>query len=117
MPNKMKFSLSSKLPEVLQATDEAITTALEAIGEQAEGNVADEITRVGAVDTGRLRNSIGSRVVEKTVYVGTNVEYAPYVELGTVKMAKRPYLRPGMENNLREYQDILVEVLKNQMKR
>ena len=34
------------------------------------------------VDTGRLRNSMNNRYVdsEKTVYVGTNVEYAPHIE-------------------------------------
>lgn len=27
--------------------------------------------------------------------VGTNVEYAPYVEFGTYKMAAQPYMRPA----------------------
>ena len=36
---------------------------------------------------------------ERTVYIGTNVEYAPYVELGTSRMTAKPYLRPAVENN------------------
>ena len=44
---------------------------------------------------------------EITVYVGTNVEYAPYNELGTVKMDARPFLRPAFENNREEIQQIL----------
>lgn len=38
-------------------------------------------------DTGNLRNSITHQVVpsEPAVYIGTNVEYAAYVELGTGK--------------------------------
>ena len=39
---------------------------------------------------------------ERTVYIGTNVEYAPYVELGTSKMNAKPYLRPAVENNRRK---------------
>ena len=35
----------------------------------------------------------------RTVYVGTNVEYAPYVELGTSRMGAKPYLRPAVENS------------------
>ena len=34
---------------------------------------------------------------QMSVYVGTNVEYAPHVELGTVKMNAKPYLRPAIE--------------------
>lgn len=30
-----------------------------------------------------------------SVYVGTNVEYAPYVELGTSKQEAQPYLKPA----------------------
>ena len=35
------------------------------------------------VDSGQLRNSITSNVSGETGEVGTNVEYAPYVEYGT----------------------------------
>lgn len=35
------------------------------------------------VDSGQLRNSIASNVSGETGEVGTNVEYAPYVEYGT----------------------------------
>lgn len=53
-----------------------------------------------AVRTGRLRSSISWRVLADAsgVYadIGTNVEYAAYVELGTERMAPRPYLRPAL---------------------
>lgn len=52
------------------------------------------------VDTGRLRASI-TRAIEHDAQglvgiVGTNVEYAPYVELGTRRMRARPFLRPAL---------------------
>ena len=37
----------------------------------------------GLIDTSRLVNSITHTVEEDSVYVGTNVEYAIYQELGT----------------------------------
>lgn len=53
------------------------------------------------VRTGRLRGSLtwapGEENGEPYVDVGTNVEYAPYVELGTSRMSARPYLRPALE--------------------
>ena len=39
------------------------------------------MTPVG--DTGRLRNSITHAVKEDAVYIGSNLSYAPFVELGT----------------------------------
>lgn len=49
-----------------------------------------------AVDTGRLRASI-THLIEKeffawTAQVGTNVEYAPDLEFGTLNMEARPYM-------------------------
>jgi HK97 gp10 family phage protein len=51
------------------------------------------------VDTGRLRGSIASKVDGDKAIVGTNVEYAPYVEYGTGKMRAQPYLRPSIDYN------------------
>jgi len=50
--------------------------------------------------TGTLRRSIHTEDVSNTeVRVGTDVEYAPYLEYGTKKMTARPYLRPAMDEN------------------
>ena len=77
-----------------------------------------------AVDTGRLRASIstnwsgsginrgvvgkeaqledgignpGTSPTEFRVVVGTNVEYAPFLEFGTKRMAARPFMRPAWD--------------------
>ena len=61
--------------------------------------VEGDAKRICPVDTGRLRSSITHEVDLFSGKVGSNVEYAAYVELGTVKMAARPYLRPALEMN------------------
>lgn len=48
-------------------------------------------------DTGALRRSIHGQVDGATGIVGTNKEYAAYVEFGTYKMAAKPYLVPALK--------------------
>ena len=54
-----------------------------------------------SVRTGRLWGSItwrpGADPVSPYVDVGSAVFYAPFVELGTSRMAARPFLRPALE--------------------
>ena len=45
--------------------------------------VENEAKKQCPVDTGDLRNSITHEVEDNVGYVGTNKEYAPYVEYGT----------------------------------
>jgi len=54
------------------------------------------------VDTGLLRSSI-TPVVESWAsgYVGTNTEYAPYVEYGTKHAAAQPFFEPAFAVGLR----------------
>ena len=130
-----EFTLTSNRELIESATAEAIQTALEAVGTQAVAHAVAEITAQGAVDTGRLRNSITKAVEDQTVYVGTNVEYAPYVEFGTGiyvsggrqtpwsyqdskgnwhktrGMKPRPFLRPAFEKNLDEFKAIFESIL------
>ena len=58
-------------------------------------------------------DTLGSGGEENTVYVGTNVSYAPVVELGTSKRRPKPFLRPAVDNYKEQYRDILKEALKN----
>lgn len=51
-----------------------------------------------ATDTGRLIASIAwRRKNADTRIVGTNVEYAFYLEFGTDRMKPRPFFRPGID--------------------
>jgi HK97 gp10 family phage protein len=106
-----EFKDNSK--EFLDAMENAIKNGLTAIGMTAEGHAKKEITRQKAVDTGRLRNSITFATEKDAVYIGTNVEYAPYVELGTVKMPPRPYLKPAATDHKAEYEALMKAEMEN----
>lgn len=51
------------------------------------------------VRTGTLKRSITHKVEKRSAAIGSNVEYAPFLELGTSKMSPRPFLRPALEAN------------------
>lgn len=106
----MSVKINDNTNEVLSELEKAYTRALERIGLQAE-SFAKQIV---PVDTGRLRNSITHEVNsrEKAAYIGTNVEYAPYVELGTRGRKPKPYLRPAATEHTDVYQRIIKSELK-----
>ena len=95
---------------IVNAIDQALARALEEVGLVAEGYAK----KACPVDTGRLRNSITHQVrpSEKSVYIGTNVEYAPYVELGTSRMKPQPFLRPAAADHENTYKKIFESELK-----
>lgn len=96
---------------VVNGITEAVLRGLEQIGMAGEGYAKDYCP----VDTGNLRNSITHVVdeAEGSVYIGTNVDYGPDVELGTVKMDAQPYLKPAASDHAQTYRNILEDALKN----
>lgn len=119
--------------EILDGIERAKAQALEKIGLVAEGYAK----RLCTVDTGRLRNSIthattaypgagtyqdnkgntfndatANGTPEKdTVYIGTNVDYAVYVEMGTVNTPAQPYLKPAAADHMDEYRRVFIDAL------
>lgn len=105
----IKVEVKSNLKDIKEASDQSVKMALTICGLMAERYAK----ALCPVDTGRLRNSITHQVDGKTLMVGTNVEYAPYVELGTSKnKGPRPYIRPSIENHLNQYANIISATLK-----
>lgn len=104
---------NNKTEEVLEAMKEQVLTALASIGQEAEGFAKDECP----VDTGTLRNSISNYVSEeeKTVYVGTNVKYAPYVEYrdnARHEVGNAHFLRNSVTDHTDYYKEILDAALR-----
>ena len=50
---------------------------------------------------------------KSAVYIGTNVEYSIYVELGTIKMDAQPFLKPAVADHANIYRKIIEKELKN----
>lgn len=98
----------NNIKTVEEALDRALASALEEVGLAAEGFAKKKLTENHSVDTGRLRNSVTHIIDmgEEAVYIGTNVEYAPYVELGTSRSKEKPYLRPAAQDHETEYRKI-----------
>lgn len=94
---------------VIDGIESAIGVALEEIGLLAENYAAKKCP----VDTDKLRSSITHEVDagDKAVYIGTNVEYAPYVELGTSRQKAQPFLRPAASKHVAKYRKVLKKTL------
>ena len=123
--------------DVLNEFHDAVLRALERCGEQAEG-YAKDLAPVAKKNGGTLRNSISHKVDdgEAAVYIGTNVFYAPYVELATGIYAEggrptpwvyqddegkwhwtrgnpaQPFLAPAVKDHPQTYRNIIADELK-----
>ena len=118
---EVKFQSNSE--EIGELFEQACERALERMGLSAEGFAKKEISRPKPhadgtsrpnVDTGNLRNSISNKVKmnEKSVYIGTNIEYAPYVELGTSRSKAYPFLKPAATEHSATYKRIIEDEMK-----
>lgn len=100
---------NNNIPKVKNEMRLKVQKALEQIGLMGEGYTK----LLCPVDTGNLRNSITHQVDTDIVYIGTNVEYGKYVELGTSRMTARPFLVPAIKGHLAEYRLIAEQTLKD----
>lgn len=90
-----EIEVKIKDKEVLAQIDSLIEQKLK----EACVLVQDTAKQNCPVDTGRLQGSITYAVEGKEGAVGSNVEYAPYVEGGTYKMAARHFLQNAGDSN------------------
>ena len=105
----MSYTYKDNTGEVLAALKKAKKRGLEAIGLTAEGYAKKDTP----VDTGRLRNSISHVTDEEAAYIGTNVEYAPYVELGARGRDGKHMLKRAATEHTDEYKRLMEDSMKN----
>ena len=148
----MSVEMIDNSDEILRRFAEACTDALEDVGKKAE-RYAKKLCPVGTTESvggwapkngkgkrvyrgGTLRNSITHRVDGDILTLGSNVEYAPYVELGTgpyfepppewedfdvpeskgighAYVKPRPFIRPAIEDHREEYARDIEKALKD----
>lgn len=82
MPD-IQINITDNSEETLRAFQQASLAALEACGQQAASHAKANVTSASRVNTGAMRNSINSAVSGKNAYVGTNISYAKFHEMGT----------------------------------
>jgi len=106
----VEITMISHADEIRDALELATERALHAIGITA----ADHAMEICPVDTGRLRASITHAVDGDAAYIGTNVEYAAAVELGTSWQKAQPYLRPACTQHSDEYKELALRAMKGE---
>lgn len=101
--------LNVSMEQALRAATNEIRDTAYSVEKTAKQNIKNNQT----VDTGRLLGSVNTKIKQEgssiTAEVGTNVEYANYIEYGTYKMGAKPFLNPafdveteGLENKIRQ---------------
>jgi HK97 gp10 family phage protein len=78
--------------------------------------VHGEATLRSPVDTGNLRSSLNYSVGDTDAEIGTSVEYAPYVELGTSRQSAQPYLRPALDENYGKLKKLFSDIYAKHVK-
>ena len=107
----MAVEIQDNSKEISENIKSALLRGMEKCGLTAERFAK----KLAPYDTGNLRNSITHEVDdgEPAAYIGTNVEYAPYVCLGTIHMKAQPFLKPAVAANANTYRKIIEKELKN----
>ena len=103
------IKFTSNVNDILRRMEKGKHNALTAIGATAETYAKQETP----VDTGRLRNSISHSVDGEAVYIGTDVEYAPYVELGTNRAKAHHMLQKAATEHSAEYKQLAKDAYEN----
>lgn len=58
---------------------------------------------------GTLIESVAYEVLSRVARIGTSLKYGRYLELGTSRMAARPWLRPMLSRNIDKFRAILTK--------
>jgi hypothetical protein len=132
-----KYTYKDNTKQVLSALDKAKRRGLKAIGMTAEGYAKENTP----VDTGLLRNSLAfaldgenpsissyrsnngeaegkydgkaPKESDDAVFVGTNVEYAPFNELGSRNNTAHHMLQRAATEHTEEYRALMTDSMKN----
>lgn len=114
----MSVTFKNNSKEVLATMQKAKSAALIKVGIAAKHNIQDIIIAKDIYETGELHRTIDwgadgiiGKIPENSVDVGSPKNYAIFNELGGVRNRERPFVRPGIMDNMDEYKGIVADVL------
>ena len=97
-------------------TQQVVESSLEKTAFFMEGQVKKSIAgREGeptSVDTGRLLGSVKGVSDDETAAIFTNVEYAKFIEFGTISITARKHFRNSLDRNVRKIRDFFASALR-----
>lgn len=109
MASQGRITLENNSTTLIGDLNNKIRDALRDSGLYIEG----QAKLLSPVDTGNLRGSISHMLASnREVQIGTDVEYAIYVEKGTQHQSAQPYLTPAIEGNVNEIKNIFMRHLR-----
>ena len=108
-----EIKLDPRWREVGGKIEAVVQLAAFNVEKRAKKNLTDK----AAVDTGTLRGSIAAVPVGMTLggelvdwRIGTHIEYAPFVEFGTSRMAERSYLIPALDTEHKHLRNAVKQI-------
>ena len=131
---EIKIDIEDKSKLVEKELEQKMPELLSAIGNELYKSIYNFMTEDNVVDTGRLRGSISfstpfenyknptlankgddfivNAKIKDTVVVGSNVEYASFVETGTSRQRARKFLQTGTYRSLPQVKAVVEKILK-----
>lgn len=109
---EIKFEGIAKLNKGLKKRMDM--SAVKTVVKKNGSKMQKKAQRNAPVDTENLKNSIGLEISDggMTATVEPTAEYAPYVELGTRFMEAQPFLKPAFEEQKKQFEKDLKELVR-----
>ena len=133
---EMKVTIEDNSKKILEEFEKRMPEVLDGIGNEFYKSIYNFMTEDKVVDTGRLRGSIsystpskdyknptlantGNDFItgnkeESTVWYGSNVEYASYVNSGTSKQRARKFIENGTYRAIPQVKKVVETILKGE---
>lgn len=119
---------------IVQTANQVRNTAIKSIQNQTMGTYVRRSSQGGGstydhvasrpgnapnTDTGALVNSIAveRKKGEPVAFVGSGLDYAKHLELGTKKMGERPWLMPALDKNLSNLEKNIIKQARNMIEK
>jgi HK97 gp10 family phage protein len=109
------------IAQLNRALKELAELDMEAVVSQSLLLIEGEAKRNAPVLTGKLRTSYATQITEKSKdkvvgIVGTDTEYAPFVEFGTRHQQPQPHLRPAYDSQKEKVLKLIAKTVAEQIK-